>query len=663
MSIINLTWTDNSTNELGFYVYRAPTTGGPYTLLATLGIGVVAYSDTGLTAATSYFYVVTSYNAVGESSASTEATATTLVNGAPSDLVARATSSASINLQWVDNATTETGFLVERSFTGTAGGVWTTIATLPADTSRYDDVGLFPDNTYYYRVTAIAVVPAAVSNIAHDATYSGAWDSLGTSAVGTGLSDTVRNASSPSAAADASGRVVAVWEQNIQGINQIYLKIYDPMVLDSDMVPVGFKPVAVNIDVNSVTLDANGRIDTIEYYLKQTSGSGNGFSVAARDAQRPRVVYDATRDEFVVIWQEVRNSRYEIVGRRFRSGAANLLYNAIGGYYNVTLSDSVYAAGPTAGQTADDELTTTASTWNLSNTALVESVRPEITSFGGSIYAVWEEYIVGTRTWQVYGALSALGATADYPAIPAVPAVAVIDTVGATSNAGTGISAAVATRHARSPSIAVADATHIYVGWQSTDPVDLDGDITTNYCDGNNFAGAALIVANAGSSQNPKVGTDSNAVVPLPYITWEDNSLNNQYNVYALQGNALGTVWSNITASGITSGDTTTTGVSDSDGNAQNPSIGVNNTSVHIAWQDTTSGKSNIYVKRYVAQDTIPGEDAAWSGMGGSDEQEGISLASIGAFNPQLRVSTIGSIYVTWQDQGASVFQVFLRRW
>jgi len=74
-SQINLSWT-GSTGATGYAVKRSTSAGGPYTKVAT-GVPATSYSDTGLTAATLYYYVVSATNSGGESLNSTEASATT----------------------------------------------------------------------------------------------------------------------------------------------------------------------------------------------------------------------------------------------------------------------------------------------------------------------------------------------------------------------------------------------------------------------------------------------------------------------------------------------------------------------------------------------------------------------------------------------------------
>lgn len=70
----------------------------------------------------------------------------------PTSLAATGTSSSTIGLTWVDHATGETGYLIERSADGVSG--WTQVGTAAANATSYSDTGLAPNTTYYYRVAA-----------------------------------------------------------------------------------------------------------------------------------------------------------------------------------------------------------------------------------------------------------------------------------------------------------------------------------------------------------------------------------------------------------------------------------------------------------------------------------------------------------------------------
>ena len=74
---IDLTWTDNSSNETGFRIERKTGVGGTYAEIGSVGEGIKTYSDTGLSASTEYFYRVISFNAGGDLATSNEANATT----------------------------------------------------------------------------------------------------------------------------------------------------------------------------------------------------------------------------------------------------------------------------------------------------------------------------------------------------------------------------------------------------------------------------------------------------------------------------------------------------------------------------------------------------------------------------------------------------------
>ena len=73
-SQISLGWTAAS-NATGYNIKRAAVSGGPYTTIAT-GVMGTSYTDTGLTAGTAYYYVVSAVNPGHESNNSAEASAT-----------------------------------------------------------------------------------------------------------------------------------------------------------------------------------------------------------------------------------------------------------------------------------------------------------------------------------------------------------------------------------------------------------------------------------------------------------------------------------------------------------------------------------------------------------------------------------------------------------
>jgi predicted secreted protein len=83
-SRIDLSWTDNSSNETGFRIERSPNGISSWSQVATVGANVKTWSNTGLPTATTYYYRVQAYNSLGSSPYSNVAWARTWPD--PSDL-------------------------------------------------------------------------------------------------------------------------------------------------------------------------------------------------------------------------------------------------------------------------------------------------------------------------------------------------------------------------------------------------------------------------------------------------------------------------------------------------------------------------------------------------------------------------------------------------
>jgi len=153
---ISLAWTDNSTAEQGFQIWRS-TTGatGTYTLLGTLGADVTTADDNGLTPGTQYCYKVRATGSGPSSDFSNSSCASTPLAppAAPTNLALAVQSGTQINLTWQDNATDEAGFEVWRSTTG-AAGTYTKRTNRPANSESYNDTGLSNGTEYCYKVLA-----------------------------------------------------------------------------------------------------------------------------------------------------------------------------------------------------------------------------------------------------------------------------------------------------------------------------------------------------------------------------------------------------------------------------------------------------------------------------------------------------------------------------
>jgi uncharacterized repeat protein (TIGR02543 family) len=146
---VDLSWSA-SIGATGYNVKRTQVDGGLYEIIAT-NVTDTAYADTGLTNGTTYYYVVSAINSVGESADSTRASATPLlvVPSAPAGLSATS-SSTQVRLVWNETAGANS-YTVKRSWAN--NGPYEVLAENLL-TPSYLDTGLTNGSTYYYKVSA-----------------------------------------------------------------------------------------------------------------------------------------------------------------------------------------------------------------------------------------------------------------------------------------------------------------------------------------------------------------------------------------------------------------------------------------------------------------------------------------------------------------------------
>lgn len=150
-SQIDLTWSDNSSNETGFIIERSPNGTGSWSQVGTAAQNATSFNNTGLSGNVTYYYRVTAVNVNVKSAPSNTANALTYPS-TPSNLVATAIGSARIDLSWTDSSGAPSDFKIQRK-TG-QGGTYADVATTTAPANTYSDTGLQPGTTYYYQVRA-----------------------------------------------------------------------------------------------------------------------------------------------------------------------------------------------------------------------------------------------------------------------------------------------------------------------------------------------------------------------------------------------------------------------------------------------------------------------------------------------------------------------------
>ena len=193
-SRIDLTWSDNASDESGYKVERA-TTGG-YTTVATLAANTTSFSNTGLAADTLYSYRVVAYNGAGNSGYTNTVSVATLAPPPPPSSpepasVSWNSASATLTVNW-SNSSNETGYQVVRETWNSKRSRWgsTTTMNVGADVTSLAEV--LSSGTYRYRIQAIgeaansAWVNAACSAIASCGTISGAGTNAFSVSVGGG---------------------------------------------------------------------------------------------------------------------------------------------------------------------------------------------------------------------------------------------------------------------------------------------------------------------------------------------------------------------------------------------------------------------------------------------------------------------------------------------
>jgi fibronectin type 3 domain-containing protein len=149
---IRLSW-DGIPNAAFYKIYRALSREETYQLIDTTA--EIPYTNTKLSPATTYYYKIAAVNDCGESDQSEYASASTPTcppPAAPTNVSAEAQSSTKISISW-DEVNTAVSYKVYRSATST--GTYSPVGSTSGKSSTtWEDEGLNPATTYYYKVTA-----------------------------------------------------------------------------------------------------------------------------------------------------------------------------------------------------------------------------------------------------------------------------------------------------------------------------------------------------------------------------------------------------------------------------------------------------------------------------------------------------------------------------
>ena len=320
---IDLTWTDNSLNEVGFYLDRASDSGFSSNVVSsTLAANATTFSAIGLLADTAYYFRVRAYNSGGPSANSAAASATTLATPAtaPSGLSASVVSQTQINLVWVDNSGNEDGFSIDRaSDSGFSVGLVTT--PVGANVTTFNAMGLSANSTYYFRVRAY---------------NSGGPSANSAPASGTTLDYPPSAPSGLSATVISSAQIDLSWTDNSSNESGFYLDRASDSGFGSNL-------VTQSIAANTTSFSVTGLSPSTLYYFRVRAYNSGGASANSAPASATTLALPAaapsglmalviSQTQINLTWTDNSSNEdgFYIDRASDSSFSTNLLTNAVG---------------------------------------------------------------------------------------------------------------------------------------------------------------------------------------------------------------------------------------------------------------------------------------------------------------------------------------------
>jgi hypothetical protein len=173
------------------------------------------------------------------------------------------------------------------------------------------------------------------------------------------------------------------------------------------------------------------------------------------------------------------------------------------------------------------------------------------------------------------------------------------------------------------PAIAVDSNNNIHVAWHDFTPGNAEIYYRRSTDGGTSWSTVQRLTWTADYSEDPAIAIDSTDVI---HVAWRDNTPGNE-EIYIKSSTNSGKTWSIPKR------------LTWSSGWSQYPAIAIDsNDTLHLVWDDPTSGNAEIYYKKSTDR------GATWSSM------KRLTWTSGGSFGPDMAVDSTGHIHVVWED-------------
>lgn len=203
------------------------------------------------------------------------------------------------------------------------------------------------------------------------------------------------------------------------------------------------------------------------------------------------------------------------------------------------------------------------------------------------------------------------------------------------------------------PAIALLPGGNPCIAWNDNSNSVGRGEIFVRCWNGSHWAQVGDNSAvNEGISNNiGESGAPALAIAPdgTLYIAWHDTTTGDS-EIYIRKW--TGSEWAEPGPNSATGG-----GISNNTGDSVWPSIVLDTSGLpYVAWNDVSSGNNEIYIRRWNGE--------AWVDVGtGSAEGGGISNNKGDSAQPSLGIASGGTLYVAWTDQSNGDAEIYVRRW